>query len=197
MALSKIVIASGNEHKIAEIRAVLPASLELVSQRELAISEPPETGLTFVENAIIKARNATRESGLSAIADDSGLEVAALDGAPGIYSSRYAGEDATDHDNNEKLLHALSHIPSEGRGAQFHCVIVFMRHERDPAPVIASGTLKGEIIQARRGSNGFGYDPLFLVPPLGKTVAELTSETKNQISHRALALAQLKTLMSI
>lgn len=197
MELSKIVVASGNAHKIDEIRAVLPASLELLSLADFSIAAPPETALTFVENAIIKARHAARMSGLPAIADDSGLEVDCLAGQPGIYSSRYAGEDATDADNNAKLLAALAGVPAHNRAAKFQCVIVFMRHEKDPTPVIASGTLKGEIMQAPSGDNGFGYDPLFLVPSLGKTVAELPAATKNRISHRALALAQLITLLQL
>jgi XTP/dITP diphosphohydrolase len=168
-----------------------------LSLADFSIPAPPETGLTFVENAIIKARHAARMSGVPAIADDSGLEVDCLAGQPGIYSSRYAGEDTTDADNNAKLLAALAGVPAHNRAAQFQCVIVFMRHEKDPTPVIASGTLKGEIIQAPSGDNGFGYDPLFRVPSLGKTVAELPAATKNRISHRALALAQLKILLQL
>lgn len=187
----ELVIATGNENKIAEIRAMLPPAHSLVSQTSLGVEEARETGLTFVENAIIKARHAARMTGLPAIADDSGLEVDYLGGAPGIWSSRYAGADATDARNNEKLLDALREAPREQRQARFQCVMVMLKHELDPTPVIAGGTWEGEILSTPRGSNGFGYDPLFYVPDLAKSVAELDADTKNRLSHRGQALRAL------
>lgn len=187
----KIVLATGNRKKLAEIEAVLPARFNAVAQTELGVKEAAETGLTFVENAIIKARNAARATGLPAIADDSGLEVDRLDGAPGIYSSRYAGETATDEDNNNKLLSELDGVTEDRRGARFQCVIVMLRHAFDPVPVIATGTWQGTILGAPRGTNGFGYDPLFYIEGLARTAAELDSDTKNLLSHRGQALRQL------
>ena len=185
----KIVLASGNQHKLEELSTVLPDSMNLVFQGDLGIEGPEETGLTFVENAILKARHASHESGLSAIADDSGLEVDFLKGAPGIYSARYAGADATDNDNNLKLLSELEGAAS--RTARFRCVIVFMRHGKDPMPVITNGTWEGIILDAPQGTNGFGYDPLFYVPALGKSAAELPDFEKNKIGHRGQALSEL------
>lgn len=187
----ELVIATGNENKLAEIRAILPPAYTLVSQSSLGVEEVRETGLTFVENAIIKARHAARITGLPAIADDSGLEVDYLRGAPGIYSSRYAGVDATDARNNEKLLDELREAPPEQRQARFQCVMVMLKHELDATPVIAGGTWEGEILSTPRGSNGFGYDPLFYVPDLAKSVAELDAGTKNRLSHRGQALRAL------
>lgn len=192
----KIVLASGNTHKIAEIATVLPTDMTLIPQTELGITGADETGLSFVENAIIKARHASRESGLPAIADDSGIEVDALAGAPGIYSARYAGEGASDLDNNKKLLRALIGVPAAERTARFRCVIVMMRNPNDACPLIATGTFEGSILDSPRGESGFGYDPLFLVPSLGISVAELPAQTKREISHRGQALAQLKLLLS-
>lgn len=191
----KIVLATGNAHKVREIRGVLPGNVELVTQTELDIPSPEETGLTFVENAIIKARNASAISGLPAIADDSGLSVDYLEGAPGIYSSRYAGKDATDADNNAKLLEALDGVSRRQRGARFHCIIVMLRHGEDPVPLIAEGNWEGEILTAPRGHNGFGYDPLFYIPSMDCSAAELSAERKSQLSHRGQALRRLQELM--
>ena len=187
----KIVLASGNQHKLEELSAVLPDSINLVFQGDLGIEGPEETGLTFVENALLKARHATKESGLPAIADDSGLEVDFLKGSPGIYSSRYAGIDASDSDNNSKLLAALGDLPEQKRTARFRCVIVYLRHETDPMPVIASGTWEGIILDTPQGNSGFGYDPLFFIPGIKKSAAELKGSEKNKISHRGQALSQL------
>ncbi len=192
----KIVLATANAHKIIELQAILPDTLELVTQHSLGVQAAVENGLSFVENAIIKARNAARQTGLPAIADDSGLEVDLLDGAPGIYSSRYAGTEAGDNENNEKLLAALKGYSAELRTARFRSVIVFMKNASDPSPVIASGTLSGRIGLTVVGSNGFGYDPLFFLPSQNRTVAQLTDQEKNLISHRAKALVQLKSLVS-
>ena len=191
----KLVLATGNAHKVREIRSVLPDDMTLVPQTELGIPSPDETGLTFVENAIIKARNAAAHAKLPAIADDSGLAVDFLDGAPGIYSSRYGGEDATDEDNNRKLLAALADVPEAQRIAHFHCVIVLLQHANDPTPLIAQGSWSGRILTAPGGSNGFGYDPLFYVPSLDCSAAELAADTKNRLSHRGQALARLKELL--
>lgn len=191
----KLVLATGNMHKVREINSVMPPDMELVAQSDLDIQGPEETGLTFVENALIKARNAASISGLPAIADDSGLAVDFLGGAPGIYSSRYAGPEASDADNNAKLLDALGAVPAEQRTARFHCVIVMLRHAEDPVPLIAQGSWAGEILTAPRGHNGFGYDPLFFVPAMNCSAAELPAATKHQISHRGQALQRLKELL--
>lgn len=185
-----VVLASANEGKLREIRSVLPASAELVSMRQRQLQQAEETGLSYVENAIIKARHACRHTGLPAIADDSGLEVDALDGAPGIYSARYAGADADDDANNALLLERLG--DSANRAARFVCVLVFMRHAADSVPVICHGVWPGEIGTGPKGSNGFGYDPLFMVGDLGLTSAELEPEHKNRISHRGQALQALR-----
>ena len=191
----RIVLASSNQHKLEELVWVLPVSLDLVPQASLGIVAPEETGLSFVENAIIKARNASQLTGLPAIADDSGLEVDYLKGSPGIYSSRYAGSNATDRDNNSKLLEALEDVAPENRLAKFQCVIVYMRHALDPTPLIAMGTWAGSILSREQGTAGFGYDPLFYLSSLNKTAAELSRSEKNSISHRGQALAQLQRLM--
>ena len=191
----RIVLASSNQHKLEELVSVLPVSLDLVPQASFGIVAPEETGLTFVENAIIKARHASQLAGLPAIADDSGLEVDYLEGSPGIYSSRYAGNNATDQDNNSKLLDSLLGVTPENRQAKFQCVIVFMRHALDPTPVIAMGTWAGSILNRAQGTSGFGYDPLFHLSSLNKTAAELSKDEKNSISHRGQALAQLQQLM--
>jgi XTP/dITP diphosphohydrolase len=182
--IMQIVLASNNAHKLDEIRAILP--FDLLPQGELNIPSVEETGLTFIENAILKARHACRASGLPAIADDSGLEVSALDGQPGIYSSRFAGVHASDTENNQKLLAALA--GQANRNARFQCFIVYLRHALDPVPIIGQGTWHGEISTTPSGVSGFGYDPLFYVPVLQKTAAELAPAEKNAISHRALAL---------
>ena len=187
---SSIVVATGNRGKLAEIRAILEEfRVEVVSQGELGIGEVEETGLTFVENALLKARNAAAHAGRPAIADDSGLEVDALGGAPGIRSARYAGEPADDAANIERLLAALADM--EERTAAFRCVMVFLRHAEDPAPVIAEGVWRGRILTGRRGEGGFGYDPVFLDPVLGRSAAELPPAEKNRVSHRARALREL------
>jgi len=189
---TRIVLASGNKGKLREMQQVLqPLGFHVVSQSELAVPDAEETGLSFVENAIIKARHAAQHTGLPAIADDSGLEVDALDGAPGIYSARFAGADADDAANNKKLLAELSARGIRKASARFQCLLVFMRHAQDPVPVIAQGTWEGVILDAPRGSNGFGYDPLFWVAGENCTSAELPPERKNQLSHRGQALLQL------
>jgi len=188
----KVVLASGNNKKLLEMQQILaPLGFELVPQSALQISEAPETGLTFVENALIKARHAAQVSGLAAIADDSGLEVDALQGAPGIYSARFSGANATDGDNNQRLLKALQDVPGDKRTARYQCLIVFLRHAADPTPIITQGTWEGRILTTPRGDGGFGYDPLFLLPGSGKTAAELTPEEKHRRSHRGKALSAL------
>ena len=182
----RYLMASDNEHKLREIRDVLPANVQLLKQSDFDIESAAETGLTFIENALLKARHAAAASGLPAIADDSGLEVDALNGRPGIYSSRFAGEHASDSENVQKLLTEMAGC--EARSARFRCIIVMLRHEFDPAPVIAQGSLEGEILSETRGSAGFGYDPIFFLPDRNKTVAELPLSAKNRISHRAQAL---------
>jgi XTP/dITP diphosphohydrolase len=187
-----IVLASNNAGKVREINQLLSDErIHVIPQGELGVPEAEETGLTFVENAILKARNAARHSGLSAIADDSGIEVDALRGAPGIYSARYAGRDASDWDNLEKLLADLAHVPEEERSARFQCLVVYLRHAEDPTPVICQGTWEGRILFEPTGENGFGYDPVFFVPTHGCSSAELDPATKNSLSHRGQALAKL------
>lgn len=198
--MQKIVLASGNLGKVKEFNQLFAAhfaskQIEIVPQSSLGVSEIEETGLSFVENAILKARNACAQTGLPALADDSGLEVEALHGAPGIYSARYAqaaeGFGSGDDANNAKLLAALKNIPKEKRGARFQCVLVYMRHEKDPTPQIFHGSWQGEILCAAEGQEGFGYDPLFFVPGENCSSANLTKERKNQLSHRAKALHDL------
>jgi XTP/dITP diphosphohydrolase len=185
-----VVLASGNRGKLAELGNLLAdMGITLRSQAEFDVIEADETGLSFIENAILKARNAARQTGFAALADDSGLSVDALGGAPGIYSARYAGEHAQDADNNAKLLNALKNETK--RRAHFHCALAFVRHADDPAPIVAEGLWHGDILSAPRGSNGFGYDPLFYIADLNLSSAELSKEQKNQLSHRALALSQL------
>jgi XTP/dITP diphosphohydrolase len=190
--MNRWVLASGNAGKLAELRTLLAAAgLELESQRELGVAEAEETGLTFVENALIKARNAAAATGLPAIADDSGLEVGALGGAPGVRSARYAGGAASDAENVALLLERMADVPSGRRSARFYCVVVALRHPADPTPLMAEGAWHGRIAAAPRGSGGFGYDPVFEVPELGRTAAELDRASKNRLSHRARALAAL------
>jgi XTP/dITP diphosphohydrolase len=187
--MKKILLASSNPGKVREIAAILANhDIEIVPQSAYALPEAEETGLTFVENAILKARHAARRSGLPAIADDSGLEVDALGGAPGVYSARYAGEGATDRANNLKLLSALEGVPDAERTARFRCVLVYLRHPEDPSPVIGEGVWEGVILREPRGDGGFGYDPLFFVPDKGCASAELPAEEKNRLSHRGQAL---------
>jgi XTP/dITP diphosphohydrolase len=190
--MKNIVLASSNKGKVREINQVLAGTgLQVQPQSEFGVVDAEETGLTFVENAILKARNAARHTSLPAIADDSGLEVDALAGAPGIYSARFAGEGASDQANLEKLLLELEAVPEEQRTARFQCLMVFMRHAGDPTPLICQGTWEGRILFAARGDNGFGYDPVFHVPAHGCSSAELPAETKNSLSHRGQALRQL------
>ena len=189
------VIATGNRGKLAEIQTLLAAAdlgaLELVAQTDLGVPPADETALTFLENALAKARHAARHTGLPAIADDSGLAVAALDGAPGVHSARFAGPAADDGANVAKLLDALAGVPAGRRGARFHCVLVAVEREADPAPLVASGEWEGEIALHPAGTAGFGYDPVFFDPRLGKTAAELPAAVKNEVSHRGQALRRL------
>ncbi len=193
----KIVLASGNQGKVREINQLLAEQqIAVVSQGEFNTPEAEETGLTFVENAILKARNAALHCNLPAIADDSGIEVDALNGKPGIYSARFAGPECNDQNNNRRLLELLEGLPEAERTARFQCVLVYLRHTEDPTPIICQGTWEGIILPAPQGENGFGYDPLFWLPEQGCTSAELPSDVKNQLSHRGQALRQLlKTLI--
>jgi XTP/dITP diphosphohydrolase len=194
--MQKIVLASNNAGKVREINQILAGlDFEVVPQAEFDIPEADETGLTFVENAILKARHAAQLSGLPAIADDSGLEVDALQGAPGIYSARYAGVGASDADNLNKLLDALQGVPEAQRTARFQCLMVFMRHGEDPTPLICQGTWEGRILETAQGENGFGYDPVFYVPERDCSSAQLDASTKNSLSHRGKALKQLLAAM--
>lgn len=186
----KIVLASGNAGKIREIQAIL-GNYSIVPQQQFNIQAAQETGTTFIENAIIKARNAALYSSLPAIADDSGLVVDALNGAPGVISARYAGTNASDQENLQKLLDEMSDIPDELRSARFVCVIVLLRHADDPLPLISQGVWEGRILNHTRGTNGFGYDPVFWVAAESCSSAELSAQQKNQLSHRGQALRQL------
>ncbi len=191
----KAVLASSNRGKLEELEVLLsPAGWELTSQSTLGIEPAPETGVTFVENALQKARHASRASGLPAIADDSGIVVDALGGAPGIYSARYAGVGATDQDNNRKLISALAGISN--RAAHYYCAIVFVRSADDPAPLISTGRWDGSIAEEPRGSGGFGYDPHFVVAGGTRTAAELSNAEKNAVSHRGIAVRALATQLA-
>lgn len=196
MKLSRLVIASSNAGKIRELTQILPSGLELVPQSELGIADAPEDGKTFIANATAKALNASRLSGLPAMADDSGLEVDALDGAPGVYSARYAGKDATDAENVEKLLSAMRDVPEAQRTARFRCVIALISRADETAPVICEGTWEGRIQSGPTGDNGFGYDPVFYVPTHGCSAAELDAAVKNRLSHRARALRALMDVLT-
>lgn len=192
--MQKIVLASSNAGKLVELQAIFSnKEVTLIPQSEFAVTDADETGLSFVENALIKARHACSQTGLPAIADDSGIEVDALNGEPGIYSARYAGSSGplADKDNNAKLLAELADVAESQRTARFQCVIAYLRHDRDPMPLICQGTWEGRILFAESGSNGFGYDPLFYVPTHGCASGELNAEIKNSISHRGQALTQL------
>ncbi len=190
--MQRIVLATGNAGKLREFQQMLgSAEIEFLTQRSLGVSDADETGLSFVENAILKARHAAAATGLPALADDSGLEVDALRGEPGIYSARYAGPGATDAQNNAKLLTALQDVPEAQRSARFICCIAFMRHATDPMPFICHGSWEGRILFAPAGDNGFGYDPLFFVPTHGCASAQLEPAIKNALSHRGQALRQL------
>lgn len=195
--MKKIVLATGNQGKVREMADLLADfGFDVVAQSEFKVSEVAETGTTFIENAIIKARHAAKETGLAAIADDSGLEVDYLHGAPGIYSARYAGTHASDAENIEKLLEALKEVPEAQRTARFHCVLVLMRHADDPTPIVCHGQWEGRILTQTQGSNGFGYDPLFWVPEEQCSSAQLEPIRKKQLSHRGQALKQLFTLLT-
>ena len=191
----KVVLASSNAGKLREFFRILGnAGFKIVAQSEYNVVDVPETGLTFVENAIIKARNAAQQTGLPALADDSGIEVDALNGRPGIYSARYSGKG--DDANNVKLLEEMKDVPDDKRTARFRCCIVYMRHAEDPSPLIADASWEGTVMHELSGANGFGYDPLFFVPTHGTSSAELDPDVKNSISHRGKALAQMLELMT-
>jgi XTP/dITP diphosphohydrolase len=190
--VDKVVLATGNKGKVKELARMLSGlGIEVLPQSEFAVSEVAETGSTFVENAIIKARHAAKQTDLPAIADDSGLAVDALGGAPGVYSARYSGEQATDQSNIIKLLDAMADVPKDKRQAKFLCVLVFMRHADDPTPIICQGEWAGEITSEQHGENGFGYDPVFWVEQQNCSSAQLLPEQKNELSHRGKALKQL------
>ncbi|AWB57025.1 non-canonical purine NTP pyrophosphatase [Colwellia sp. Arc7-D] len=190
--MTTIVLATGNQGKVNELARLLAAqNIEIKPQSEFNVSDVAETGTTFVENAIIKARHAAKSTGLAAIADDSGLEVDALNGAPGVYSARYAGENASDDDNTNKLLNALVDVADDQRSARFHCVLVYMRHENDPTPLICHGVWEGSITREKIGQQGFGYDPVFWQADHKMTSAQLPRDLKNQLSHRGQALEKL------
>ena len=194
----KVVLASGNKGKLVELQNALDSfDVELVPQTQFGVESVEETGLTFVENAILKARHASKVTGLAALSDDSGLEVDALFGAPGIYSARFAGVDASDEQNNLKLLESMSDVPSDKRSARFHCILVYVRHWQDPTPIICQGSWEGEIKTALEGDGGFGYDPLFFVPSLDRSAAQMSKTEKNQISHRGQAIKQLHNVFRL
>jgi len=191
--MKQLVLASGNPGKLRELSHILgDLGYELHQQSEFGVSEVAETGTTFVENAIIKARHAAADTGLAALADDSGIEVDALDGAPGVYSARFSGPDADDTANNALLVDKLQAVPVEQRTARYRAVIVLMRHAGDPSPLICEGSWEGLIQLEPAGTGGFGYDPYFYLPELGCTSAELSAEDKNRLSHRGQALGELK-----
>jgi len=189
--MKKIILASNNKGKIREFNAMLDGVYEVVSMSDMNVEEVPETGLTFVENAIIKARNAAEQSGLPALADDSGIVVDALNGEPGIYSARYAGNHGDDEANTQKLLKEMEEVPDKKRSGRFWCAIVYVEHANDPTPIIIQRGWEGEILRKKVGENGFGYDPIFYVPTHKVASAELDPEVKNSISHRAQALNAL------
>jgi len=187
--LNKIVLASNNAGKAREITEILKTyGISVVPQSDFGVPEIPETGLTFVENALLKARNACHHTGLPAIADDSGIEIDALQGRPGIYSARYSGEGASDEANLQKALTELKDIPEAQRGARFQCLMVLLEHENDPTPLICQGAWEGRILTEPQGENGFGYDPIFYVPEHQCSSAQLTADQKNALSHRGKAL---------
>jgi XTP/dITP diphosphohydrolase len=194
--MTRIVLATTNQGKVKEIQPFVEKfSIELIAQSELSVSEIPETGQTFIENALLKARHACKTTGLPAIADDSGILVKALNNMPGLYSARYAGMNALSHENNQKLLEAMKGI--QDREAFFYCVMVYLREEHDPAPIIGQGVWKGSILFEPQGEKGFGYDPVFYVPSYHCSAAELPLEEKNKISHRGKALLQLLEQYSV
>lgn len=190
--MQKVVLATGNPGKVNELADLLrDFGMDIVAQTSLGVESAEETGLTFIENAILKARHAAQQTGLPAIADDSGISVDALGGAPGIYSARYAGEEATDEQNLYKLLDAMKSVPDNQRQAQFNCVLVYLRHAEDPTPLVFHGRWHGFITHEPCGQGGFGYDPIFYVPELNCTSAELSKAEKQAVSHRGKALAML------
>jgi XTP/dITP diphosphohydrolase len=190
--MQSVVLASGNAGKLGEFQQLLAScGFQVRAQNEFGLESADETGLTFVENAILKARHASAQTGLPAIADDSGLAVDALQGKPGIYSARYAGVDATDAANNQRLLLDMKEVAEADRGARYHCVLAFLRHAEDPTPLLCHGQWEGSILTSPRGTGGFGYDPLFYVPTHGCSAAELDPAEKSRISHRAIATRQL------
>lgn len=194
--MKDIILASSNPGKVSEINRLLSGlDIAIRPQGDYGVEDVEETGLTFVENAILKARNAALHTGMPAIADDSGIEVDALNGAPGIYSARYAGSEASDQDNLDKLLENMQGIPEKERTARFQCLMVFLRHAEDPTPIICQGTWEGRILLSPRGDNGFGYDPVFYVPTHDCSSAELDPDVKNQLSHRGQALRKLAAAM--
>jgi XTP/dITP diphosphohydrolase len=191
--MKRLVLASGNAGKLEEFRGLLAdADFDVRAQAEFGVPDAEETGLTFVENALLKARHACRATGLPALADDSGICVDALDGAPGLYSARYAGVHGDAAANIDKLLAALDDVPEAARGARFVCVLALLRHPLDPQPIVVEGSWRGRILHARRGSGGHGYDPVFLDPMRGMTAAEMPLAEKNRISHRGQAMALLR-----
>jgi len=190
--MARVVLASSNAGKLREMSALLaPLGLELVNQKALGIDSVEETGTTFIENALLKARHAAGKANLPAIADDSGIEVDALEGRPGVYSARFAGENATDEDNLRKVLTEMHDVPAEFRQARYHCVIVFVRDASDRDPIVAHGTWEGQLGTQPRGTGGFGYDPIFIPAGMHNTAAQLAPEQKNSVSHRAQALRAL------
>ncbi len=189
--MRKIILASNNKGKIKEFNAMLKGIYEVASMSDGGVEEVPEIGLSFVENALVKARNASEQSNLPALADDSGIVVDALGGAPGIYSARYGGEHSNDEANVQKLLYEMQGLADGERSAKFWCAVVFIEHANDPTPIIIQRGWKGEILREKVGKNGFGYDPIFYLPTYGCTSAELAPEIKNTISHRARALTVL------
>lgn len=192
----RVVLATSNRGKLREMEALLGGAWELVTQSELGVSPVPETGASFAENALLKARHAAAATGLPALADDSGLEVDALGGAPGVHSARYAGPAASDADNVDKLLAELAHVPSGQRTARFRCVVAYVRDAADPQPVLAEATWEGAIAKAPRGMAGFGYDPVFEDAASGRTAAELPASVKNERSHRGQAVCRLLQLLA-
>ena len=190
--MHKIILATGNLNKVREISASLKgSSIEIMPQSMFNVPNADETGTTFVENAIIKARNCSAHTGEAAMADDSGIEVDALGGAPGVHSARYSGEHANDEKNTALLLRNMENVPDGRRTARYWCVMVYMRSASDPTPIICQASWEGVIIREKRGTNGFGYDPVFLIPELGKTAAEVSLEVKNSMSHRAKAIKMM------
>ncbi|MEZ8083729.1 XTP/dITP diphosphatase [Enterovibrio norvegicus] len=195
--MSKVVLATGNVGKVKEMADLLQDfGFDVLAQSEFGISDADETGTTFIENAIIKARHAAKETGLPAIADDSGLEVDYLQGAPGVYSARYAGEGKGDQANIDKLLESMANAPDDQRSARFHCVLVYMRHANDPTPVVCHGVFEGHIAREESGKNGFGYDPVFWVENHNCTLANIEPAVKKQMSHRGQALKKLFAALS-